>query len=62
MRTSVSYVTQIRVGGKVELQADNATHQRAGAIRVDFKTGPTADSVVCDGYPSSGSILGVPSG
>ena len=31
----------------------NATHQRAGAIRVDFKTDPTAGSVACDCYPIS---------
>jgi hypothetical protein len=50
VRTSVSYVTQIRVGGKDELQTDNDTHQRASAIRVDFKIDPTAGSVACDWY------------
>ncbi len=31
-------------------QRQNASHQRAGAIRFDFKTGPTAGSAACDCY------------
>ena len=30
-----------------DLERTNATHQRAGAIRIDFKTDPTAGSVAC---------------
>jgi hypothetical protein len=37
---------------RVALRGTNATHQRAGARRVDFKTDPTAGSVACDGYVS----------
>jgi len=33
-----------------DLSSDNASHQRAGARRVDFKADPTAGSVACDCY------------
>ncbi len=39
---------------------ENVTHQRAGAIRVDFKTDPTAGSVACDCYVANiGGLVAV---
>jgi hypothetical protein len=36
------------------IQLHNVTHQRAGAIRINLKTDPTAGSVACDCSPPIG--------
>ena len=41
---------------RLQILRHNDSHQRAGVIDADFKTGPTAGSVACDCYLASVEI------